>query len=191
VVYQRPVHWVLGLSQGQSGRSVVLTTQFLIALGCEWVGTIPLPPICACIERHELNFNFTVTLYFNINWENCICVVREVSFKLSVNLYRPSKARLNELFSRLTAASYNTETVKLEALRLKEWLQSFLRLVLKTVMSSMLVCRVLSDKGYTERRTDMNSLLCVRSVQFVQRTYKKKSPLLSKHSIPPDAGKRN
>jgi len=41
--------WVLGLSRGWSGQSVVLTSQLLLLLGFNWVGIVPPPPVCACI----------------------------------------------------------------------------------------------------------------------------------------------
>ena len=44
---QPPVQWILVLSRGYIGQSMVLITH--LVLGCEWVRTMPPPPLCAAI----------------------------------------------------------------------------------------------------------------------------------------------
>ena len=46
---QPSVQWVPGLSQGKSSWNMELTTLLLLLLGCEWVGAISPPLLCASI----------------------------------------------------------------------------------------------------------------------------------------------
>jgi len=62
----------MGLSWGQSGQNMELTTNLLLVPGCQWVGAIPLPSLCAFIGiswgdlyLHVYNILHTQKNHFN------------------------------------------------------------------------------------------------------------------------------